>query len=1067
MTSLSHTEEKASLVSQDVMDAVWSFPEGRFADSRPPLDAAGYAKICKLVQGIHRQLFQIKKIQPRKKIKWRPQSRVRARRSPSCARRATTDSGGGESEGGDREPQSRRSGQAARLYQSALQVTDFSGLTGYLDRHNANTALAIQAGAKGATNSAGESAVIWPIYHPADIFARGRVTGFVYDTPGSDTIEPRGKQFVDRRSGGVPFGALDSAHVIYITCHPSRALAIHGATGRPCLSLITPRGVAAVAEATARQIADRRLHVIVVIDEKDRAAADACVEQIKLTAPKVKIQILPYKTWNDDFLDALTESVFTTETPRPRGGVHDDFLAGPDLSGGPLGPEPPPLNGPLTKNVILIVPWRVRKDAAPITPLPSLEEMREEMENVLPGAIKAAMEGKPVLIKTPPGGGKTTILERLLPTIKNAKGRPVSFLWLGPTKEITGASCERVGGWLWDGRQVDGMCNLPKVTGVLMDRGRSPHQNACMTCPHGKKPTRETDDDTRCQFQKNLSEIGHVRRVFGQHAAGGRESTLYKFAADPRDEFEDRDLTIIDEAIPTDITTEIQVGDIMAARSATARIDDHISNLKARAEKKRNFQKKAKKSKPLEDHYSDDDFRKARDWAAAIAPHLEVLAGLVVSSPKKAGLHILDAASLDGFIKLGHKIPKAAQSADATCLERVENIFGTEPVVPLAWIRTLSRALKRGTAWVRVTPHGSHIVCTNPSDLWERFLRKGGILLDASCLRDDEVRAAGGIVIDLKCKQPNLRIIQHGPRLHGRGGLQDPARQEQEAAGLLEALGDDQDAVAITHKPLSKSVNDERVRWWGTHRGHNDWSKKKRLILWGLPLLNPSEQVLQYATHRAAMAARGITIEAWDGSTSRDWVQTDSHEMIPAARLPLVKDARDWLIRALNAEIMQGVGRLRAVQAKSPVLVEIYGLLPIQGFGLKVDQILLERTGRVRQKTRAHNMVASAILTLGEARTRKGISDYIFQQGGGRISNHTIDSIMDEVRAYAIKHEITLIDAARRLCQITNTLLKDHNGDAIAAALDADTRGVTGAALVALVIHQGRQEAPGTQRAGP
>ncbi len=1060
MKILAKHQQNAS--PQHILDALWdAYPEERVKDNTPRIeDTAHNERFQRLVLSIHRQLSHKKKITKRK-IPARIQARVRARRSPTAERRATSDSGGdsGGDPEPDPEPQSRRSGQAVRFYKNALQVTDFAGLTIYLDRHNANTTLAIQAGAKGVTNPAGESAVIWPIYHPAEIFTKGQIVGVAYSTPATDRVSTRGKQFIDRRSGGVLFGSPDDTDTIYITADPQKALAIHGATGRPCLSLITSAGLKGISEAVARQIGDRK--VVIVVDEKDQQAGETCGVQIRLTAPQVKVTVSIYEAWGDQFLDILTESAFiTTEPPRPTNGVHDDFLATPDLSGGPLGPEPPPIEN----NVIPHMPWRARTDTVHSAPLQSLKEMRKEMERVLPDALQAAMAGKPVLIKTPPGGGKTTILERLLPITKNAKGRPVSVFWLGPTKEITAASCDRVGGWLWDGRQIEGMCDLPQVTGALMERGRSPHQNACLTCPHGKKPTGEADD-TRCQFQKNLSEIGHVRRVFAQHGAGGRESTLYKFAEDPRDEFADRDLTIIDEAIQTDVTTEIQVVDIMAARSATMRIDDHISNLKAKNEKKRHFQKKTK-GKPLEARYNDDDFRKAKEWAAAIAPHLEVLAGLVISSPKEAGLHAIEASHLDEFIKLGNKIPKAARSADATCLERVENIFGSEPVVPIAWIHTLARALKRGTAWVRVTPHGSHIVCTNPSDSWERFLTKGGVLLDASCLRDDEVRAAGGIVIDLKCEQPHLRIVQYGPRLHGRGGLQDPDRKEKEATGLLEAIGDDQDAVAITHKPLSKALNDERIRWWGTHRGHNDWKQKKRLILWGLPLLNPSEQALQYATHRAALSARGIHIEKWDGSTTREWVKTDTHEMIAAARLPSVADARDWLIRALNAEIMQGVGRLRAVQATSPLLVEIYGFLPIQGFGLRVNEIRLERSGRAYSKTNARAIVAQGVTDLGEARTRSKLQEYFKQHAGRGISKNEADALVADLKTQALESGMSLYEAARASCATCTRLLTAGHEPAQIAQSARELGGLPGVIAVADLLDQCRR-APGLQRAGP
>ena len=220
-------------------------------------------------------------------------------------------------------------------------------------------------------------------------------------------------------------------------------------------------------------------------------------------------------------------------------------------------------------------------------------------------------------------------------------------------------------------------------------------------------------------------------------------------------------------------------------------------------------------------------------------------------------------------------------------------------------------------------------------------------------------------------------------------------------------------------------------------------------------------------TRRRGGAARGIDLPDWNGERVREWVATDGWEMFPAAALPAVQEARDWLLREMNADVAQAIGRLRAVWATERVDVEIYGFLPILGFGLKVDEMRLEGSGRTHHKASTRGLAMEAIVDLGDERTRKGISDYIYQHGGGRVSNTTIDCCIEEAQAYALRHRLTLLEAARTLCQITNDLLKEHGNDAMAACLAADSAGIPGATLLALVIEQGRRAQPGAQRAGP
>lgn len=97
------------------------------------------------------------------------------------------------------------------------------------------------------------------------------------------------------------------------------------------------------------------------------------------------------------------------------------------------------------------------------------------------------------------------------------------------------------------------------------------------------------------------------------------------------------------------------------------------------------------------------------------------------------------------------------------------------------------------------------------------------------------------------------------------------------------------------------------------------------------------------------------------------------------------------------------------------------------------------------------------MVSCDDQRVREGLVDYIVQKGGGLVHASVTDYCFDEVRAYAASHGLTPIDAARSLCQTTNSLLREHGNDALAACLAADAAGIAGAALLGLIIHQGRR----------
>ena len=91
------------------------------------------------------------------------------------------------------------------------------------------------------------------------------------------------------------------------------------------------------------------------------------------------------------------------------------------------------------------------------------------------------------------------------------------------------------------------------------------------------------------------------------------------------------------------------------------------------------------------------------------------------------------------------------------------------------------------------------------------------------------------------------------------------------------------------------------------------------------------------------------------------------------------------------------------------------------------------------------------------AQLRDGIAGYVYARTGARISDVTIDCVIDECRAHATQRGIGMVDAARDLCRITSEHLHKHNSDAGDALTTVDAAiGIDGVALLTLIIAQKR-----------
>lgn len=874
--------------------------------------------------------------------------------------------------------ESRRMRQAAALYKSAGAITDFPDLITYLKGRGLDPNQVIAAGARAAriprarldANKtppgwiAGEvaNALLYPIYHPDDIFKDGekRLIGVQREWPWGRPGGPRsvkaarGKTHAPGKAGagGFLIGALThgGGAKLDIVEGQLTGFGVAAATGGPVLVLYTAGGLAGIGGGTIRDLMSTNPSVRIAGDaDPSRAGeekgAEPCAGRILDIAPKAHVTISIPEGEKVDWLDVSVE--------------HGPEAAARLLTKRERAPSRPPA----PNNVMPLVPWE-RIERQPREPEQSLEEAERSVLAAVRG-WEGAASPTPTIVRVTPGVGKT---HQMIETIR-ASDKP--FLILCPTLDDARAVAAQIPDARLHVGRNEKNCKKFVTVAALTERRRAPHAHACLTCEHGPD-----DSSDPCEYMPALRASVYSRVMVAAHGAGAEDSLLYSHCPDPANDVNamvDRRI-VCDESPAVNIETKIEAAHITEWRAGVARAEALLNVEEARL----------KVEIELAERFDHDRFdqdqenakgrlagiEKARAWVRAIAPELDSLALALAAAPADRALHPM--TGFDAFVKLAGKVPRAARHVDATLVESVDLRHAQTPVIPLKAIEALGATLTKGDAYFE---EGA-IVCMTTGALWKQIIKRGGLLLDATpgARQAAEVEAVGGKVVTVRAEQP-LHIIQRGPQLHGRGGLKGSVLARAVATvAQLEAEG----AVVITHKPTSVEADSpSRIRYWGRHKAHNDWEKEDRLALYGLPLLSPRDQLLQYRADRAALAAVGVEWAEWDGAaTQGQTVETDGWRLRIGAHLPAVPQARVWLLDRLAADVAQAIGRLRAVRRARPGAVEVYGLLPLVGHGIHVEEMRLESHGRLHNKTRARAVIAQGVVDLGEARTRAKLMDY-------------------------------------------------------------------------------------------
>ena len=864
--------------------------------------------------------------------------------------------------------------------------------------------------------------LVWPIHD----FTTGPVIGIQYEFgKGHELKEMRGRHITSSGAGGFMFGSPAGADTLYIVEGQLTGAAVHKITGKPVCVLFDAGGLSKIAPMLVRQIKAAGITHVTIAGDHDKSrtgarAAEACASRVLDFAPGIDVKISLPKQEGKDWLDVMIESGLEAAALELQNNAREVT----PMQDGPLGPEPPTLS-----DVAPIIPFR-QVEGEGSTPRTSLVDAQTIAEKFIKRQIRAE---SPAICAVDPGVGKTHALAKVV-----NEAADLSFLILSPTTDDARALADLIhDATLHEGRNEHN-CKQFDLIKSLTDKSRAPFAHLCTTCKHGRKDA----EGGQCEYMSRLADEVKVRVVVAQHGAGAEESILYKF--DGGDSGKQERKIVVDESPSVHHAIEIKQEDLRQWRAA------------------------AEVAVPAPDAMADQKTA-AKEWVSALRPALDRLAVALATAPAR-GHSIIDADAHREFVRLATSVPRAARSVDGTIAEKVQNancFQGFPAIIPLRAIEDLGAAIESGNAYF----NDGKIVVVKAGALWKQIIKRGALLLDAtpSIQQKIEVAEHEGEVLTVRVEQPHLHVRQFSSKLYGRNM---GAGQISETARRARRLADEGGAV-LTHSHVRKAVernDDEMVGHWGRdHRAHNRWKNVPSLTIVGPNIPSPFVQLVEYRHMRSVLSNLGVERAQWDGASSRgQWIREAGWEKRIGTWLPDEPDAREWLLDRIGADFAQAIARGRGVRrtVMNPLQVDVYAWVPLVGHGLQVDEVVIEASSRAGKRAETIAAVAGGVAELGEARTRRTLSDFVFHRTGRRVSNATLDNMIGEVRARARAEQITLDSAAAKTCKEAQVVL-DSARDGWAATAEADARHCQAVVMTVLAVAQLSTGTISEQRAGP
>lgn len=578
---------------------------------------------------------------------------------------------------------------------------------------------------------------------------------------------------------------------------------------------------------------------------------------------------------------------------------------------------------------------KIRETADPGTPLVDRVSLAEGGTGVRGSIRDRLTTDKSELIAVDAGIGKSKIVGDLSWDHQIA-GAPL--LTITPTRALAEEASTKGGGLFREGRTDDqtraGHCPIYPDVEPYSQRWRSVVAHKCHDCPHGIAAMAVLRDET----PEGMA-CPHLLHIHDSRISPVVTSTAAMLEGDPSLGTHRRGAAAIPRKVILDDTCDLSdhrtihgghVSEWIRAAHCAIRID----------------RQKIASGSPVDGENSRQERIKATE---ALIPHLAALARLLSQNPGEEQIRLVP-ESWEGFI---HCVQSSKLGwMDGLAAELVYRDREGILEIPLRTLKALGEALGRGTAWVCK----SVLHFAVPTKAF-KAIQNGALVLDAtpSMALRQIIEAGEGKITEIRVQQPSLVVRQVVSGSHGKTScLPDSPSFERERDRLL---GEVEKAVAthgasnvalLTHKSFVEAISATipagvSAGWWGLHgRGHNDWEHKKHLIIWGVPQLSPSVAEREYmADRQAVIEAGGAAWEDWNGAREEKWygIPAQAKEIHASGYRDEFVDrwAREWT----TAEVVQAIGRLRAVRRHDEALsVDIHSTFPFAAaFGMEIHEV--------------------------------------------------------------------------------------------------------------------------------
>ncbi|NNM65761.1 MAG: hypothetical protein HKL99_14360 [Burkholderiales bacterium] len=391
-------------------------------------------------------------------------------------------------------------------------------------------------------------------------------------------------------------------------------------------------------------------------------------------------------------------------------------------------------------------------------------------------------------------------------------------------------------------------------------------------------------------------------------------------------------LVIVDEHIPMASEVEIDAGDIKVWRNRLDGLTERLEQTIVALGKKDHLTLTSAQTEELSQAHSMLELAPAvdklfRDLGAQIAGDQPIDTKRVIDMQKRV-------TKAGGLTAGTAKWERVSYSHDD------DDFF-----IPLRALSTLARNCQAGA--VRQEKGTLFVYETSPIVEWARD-RGSVIFLDAtmSLAMRQFIQARGGKVHEATASQ-NMHVTRMTGHLYARGDVKKAAYPDEARAHLAEirdliAPQLPKPAAIITHMAYLRYSQEAHraddaaqvaaqqfeadtgvpVGWYGRHdRGLDCWGGR-HLALVGMPLLPENTVAGLYAATRAALADCGIQWPAWDKVMDKEKPDADGPP------LPVMAEARAWLLDEYSQTLAQAIGRNRAVNRPrdaAPLQVQLWG----------------------------------------------------------------------------------------------------------------------------------------------